>query len=86
MTVNEASDGPAALAGDLRACDDGWGGPSSGQQEPSHAAGPLVLELTIAGTEPLRGTVRATGGESGISFHGWIDLMAAISEIKQART
>jgi hypothetical protein len=44
-------------------------------------ASPLVLELVIAGTEPLSGTVRAAGGEVPIAFHGWIDLMSALSSL-----
>jgi hypothetical protein len=42
---------------------------------------PLVLELVIAGTDPLSGTVRPAGGEAAIAFHGWIDLMGAISSL-----
>ena len=41
----------------------------------------LILELVIAGTEPLSGTVRPAGSESPIAFHGWIDLMGAISSL-----
>jgi hypothetical protein len=43
--------------------------------------GPLVLELVIAGTDPPSGTVRRTGSEAAIAFHGWIDLMGAISSL-----
>jgi hypothetical protein len=42
-----------------------------------------VLELIIAGTEPLTGTVRPAG-QAPVAFHGWIDLMAAISSLGRA--
>jgi hypothetical protein len=61
---------------------DRWPGrnlPPDHQQRPG-AARPLVLELIIAGTEPLTGTVRPVGGPP-VAFHGWIDLMAAISSL-----
>jgi len=41
----------------------------------------LVLELVIAGTEPLSGTVRQADSEDLIAFHGWIDLMGALSSL-----
>lgn len=68
MTQNE---GPAGLGRDLPA----EPGPQSG------TARPLVLELIIAETEPPAGTVRAAGSEAPVTFHGWIDLMAAISSM-----
>jgi hypothetical protein len=42
---------------------------------------PLVLELVIAGTDPLSGTVRPAGESAPIAFHGWIDLMGALSSL-----
>jgi hypothetical protein len=44
-------------------------------------ARPLVLELVIAGTEPLTGTVGLADTGAPVPFHGWIDLMAAISSL-----
>jgi hypothetical protein len=44
-------------------------------------AHPLALELIIAATEPLTGTVGPAGGGFPVPFHGWIDLMAAISSL-----
>ena len=49
--------------------------------EDGPAATPLVLELVIAGTEPLSGTVRPADGTCPIAFHGWIDLMGALSSL-----
>ena len=68
MTPNEAGHWP------------GRNLPSDHEQQ-SGAACPLVLELIIAGTEPLTGTVRPVGGGDPVAFHGWIDLMAAISSL-----
>jgi hypothetical protein len=47
----------------------------------TESAGPLVLELVIAGTDPMRGTVGTPGEGPPISFRGWIDLMSAISSL-----
>jgi hypothetical protein len=44
-------------------------------------AGPVVLELIIAGTEPISGTVRRAGSEDTQAFHGWIDLMTIIGSL-----
>jgi len=55
----------------------GGGRPAGDGPQP----GPLVLELVIGGTDPPSGTVRRTGGEPVIAFHGWIDLMGAISSL-----
>jgi hypothetical protein len=54
--------------------------PAGYDQQPSQAH-PLVLELIVAGTEPLAGTVGPAGGGLRVPFHGWIDLMAAISSL-----
>jgi hypothetical protein len=50
-----------------------------GAETASRACSPLVLELVIAGTEPLSGTVGPAGSQARLDFHGWIDLMSAIS-------
>jgi hypothetical protein len=55
--------------------------PPSGSQVQGGAASRLVLELVIAGTEPVSGTIGPAGSESPIAFHGWIDLMGAISSL-----
>jgi len=47
-------------------------------------AGRLVLELIIADTEPLSGTVGCPGSPSRTAFHGWIDLMSAINSLRTA--
>jgi len=41
----------------------------------------LVLELVIAEGEPLSGTVGLASGPR-VAFHGWIDLMSAISTLR----
>ena len=41
----------------------------------------VVLELVIAGTEPISGTVRRAGSEDTEDFHGWIDLMSIIGSL-----
>ena len=41
----------------------------------------LVLELVIAEGEPLNGTVGPASGPR-MAFHGWIDLMSAISTLR----
>jgi hypothetical protein len=56
------------------------GRPAGREQQPA-AACPMVLELIIAATEPPSGTVRAAGSQTPVAFHGWIDLMAAISSL-----
>lgn len=68
MTQNES---PAGL---------GRGRPAEPEPQ-SRTTRPLVLELIIAETEPPAGTVRAAGSEAPVAFHGWIDLMAAISSM-----
>jgi hypothetical protein len=66
-------------AGERPVADEGpvWGLPT----EDAPAATPLVLELVIAGTEPLTGTIRPADGKCPIAFHGWIDLMGALSSL-----
>jgi hypothetical protein len=39
----------------------------------------LILELVIAETEPLSGTVGPAGREARLDLHGWIDLTSAIT-------
>jgi hypothetical protein len=68
MTPNEAG---AGLGQSL---------PADRQEQPGPPC-PLVLELIIAGTEPLTGTLRPAGRAVPVAFHGWIDLMAAISSL-----
>jgi hypothetical protein len=68
MTPNDASRWP------------GRNLPADHQQQPGTAR-PLVLELIIAGTEPLTGTIRTAGRGAPVAFHGWIDLMAAVSSL-----
>jgi len=60
-----------------------WPGRSfpAGHEPQSGVSDPLVLELVIADTDPLTGTVRPAGGRAPVAFHGWIDLMAAISSL-----
>ncbi len=58
------------------------GGPQTKVPGPrTEEAGPLVLELVIAGTDPMRGTVGRRGHGSPIAFQGWIDLMSAINSL-----
>jgi len=66
-------------AGERPAADESpvWGLPA----EAAPAASPLVLELVIDGTEPMSGTVRPVDGTCPIAFHGWIDLMGALSSL-----
>jgi hypothetical protein len=52
------------------------GGPDSGAQ-----ALRLVLELSLADGERISGTVGVVGGPPATPFHGWIDLMSAISDL-----
>jgi len=42
----------------------------------------LILELAVAAGEPLSGTIGLIGEPSRVSFHGWIDLMGAISRLR----
>ncbi len=62
--------------------DRGQGGPASadGAAEPDRPAS-VVLELVIAGTEPLSGTVGLAGSGPRRAFHGWIDLMSIIGAL-----
>ncbi|HEY2505990.1 MAG TPA: hypothetical protein VGI58_05705 [Streptosporangiaceae bacterium] len=55
----------------------------SDQTEPGEVGsrGPLVLQLVIDATDPVRGTVTSRDRAATIAFHGWIDLMSAISEL-----
>ncbi|HXW45162.1 MAG TPA: hypothetical protein VEL03_10265 [Streptosporangiaceae bacterium] len=46
---------------------------------------PLVLELVITAAEPLSGTVAVAGSQRPQEFHGWIDLMSAISLLREGR-
>jgi hypothetical protein len=55
------------------------GGPESGG-----LADPLVLELSLAGGDPVNGTIRVVGGPPATPFHGWIDLMSAINSLRAA--
>jgi hypothetical protein len=68
MTPNQVGHGP------------GRNLPADHDQQPGQTR-PLVLELIIAATEPLTGTVRPADGVAPVPFHGWIDLMAAISSL-----
>ena len=52
-------------------------GPDSGGQ-----AFPLVLELSLADIDPVSGTVGVAGGPPAVPFHGWIDLMSAINNLR----
>jgi hypothetical protein len=54
-----------------------------GSHSPGGAGGgnPLVLELVIASTEPLSGTVGSADSAHRLAFQGWIDLMSAISTL-----
>jgi len=36
----------------------------------------------VAAGEPLSGTIGLIGEPSRVSFHGWIDLMGAISRLR----
>jgi hypothetical protein len=42
----------------------------------------LVLELSLAGGDPVSGTVGVAGGPPPVPFHGWIDLMSAINTLR----
>jgi hypothetical protein len=53
-----------------------WSGPRT------DGAVPLVLELVIAGTDPMHGTVGQQGEGAAIAFRGWIDLMSAINSLR----
>jgi hypothetical protein len=52
-----------------------------GGSEPGAQAFPLVLELSLAGDDPVSGTVGIVGGPPATPFHGWIDLMSAINSL-----
>jgi hypothetical protein len=43
---------------------------------------PVVLELVIAGTEPLSGTIGLAGSPQRRPFRGWIDLMSVIATLR----
>jgi hypothetical protein len=58
----------------------GAGWHAGGERQPC-PAGALVLRLVIAATDPLTGTVELAGQAPGITFHGWIDLMGAVSAL-----
>jgi hypothetical protein len=42
----------------------------------------LVLELTLADGDPLRGTVGVPGRRPAVPFCGWIDLMSAVNSLR----
>ena len=42
---------------------------------------PLIVELRIAGLQPLSGHASLPGAAAPIPFHGWIDLMSAIGTL-----
>lgn len=44
---------------------------------------PIVLELSLAPGEPVRGTV-GRPGRAPTPFQGWIDLMSAINSLRGA--
>jgi hypothetical protein len=43
---------------------------------------PLILELTLAAGDPVRGTVGVLGEPPALPFCGWIDLMSAINSLR----
>ncbi len=43
---------------------------------------PLVLELSLAGGDPVSGTVGVASAQPAMPFHGWIDLMSAINSLR----
>ena len=52
-------------------------------EEPGPPARSLVLQLVIAGTEPVSGWVGPQHQPAGrIDFSGWIGLMSAINELR----
>lgn len=50
--------------------------------EPGGHAFPLVLELSLADDDPVKGTVGVMGGPPAMPFNGWIDLMSAINSLR----
>ncbi len=78
MSASDGSERPGRTGGD--------------RPEPSVTAAPgtpppagrLVLDLIIADTEPLSGSVGCPGSPSRTAFHGWIDLMSAINSLRAA--
>lgn len=56
----------------------------AGIEESSPAArpAPLVLRLVIEPVEPLQGTVCVAGEVDDVTFTGWVDLMAAITQAR----
>ena len=50
--------------------------------ESGRAAFPLILELSLADGDPVRGTVGVASGPPATPFHGWIDLMSAINTLR----
>jgi hypothetical protein len=59
--------------------------PATGAAPGTPREGWLVLELVIADTEPLSGSVSRQGGLSRTAFCGWIDLMSTINGLRAAR-
>jgi hypothetical protein len=62
-------------------CDEQGLDPPPGSGSRTEPAGALVLELVIAGTDPMRGTVGRPGEDAPVAFQGWIDLMSAITSL-----
>jgi hypothetical protein len=52
------------------------------QPGPAEKAFPLVLELSLAEGDAVRGTVGVGGGSPGTPFHGWIELMSVINTLR----
>ena len=42
----------------------------------------LVLELCLTDGDPVSGTIGVSGGPPANPFHGWIDLMSAINNLR----
>ena len=57
------------------------GDPSSSRTGGASPPSPLIVELHIAGLQPLSGHASLPGAAAPISFHGWIDLMSAIGTL-----
>jgi hypothetical protein len=75
--ASDGSHGPGRTGGD-------WPEPSASAAPGAPLAGWLVLELVIADTEPLSGSVGRPGCPSRTAFCGWIDLMSAINGLRAA--
>ena len=46
---------------------------------------PLAFHLTLDPGEGLTGSIRRQGDRALLSFHGWLDLMTLISELRAQR-